>query len=71
MFELHGGPGEDTDLKAVKVPEKYGTIPAEVQGVAVDVGEAYARLLRTSKLATSLHTRAFGLSRWRGRRFAC
>src|ERR1700682_427895 len=43
MFELHGGPGEDTGLKVLKVPEKYRTIPAGMQGVAVNVGEAYAR----------------------------
>ena len=40
MFELHGGPGGDTGLKVLRVPEKYRTIPAEVQGVAVNVGEA-------------------------------
>ena len=43
MFELHGGPGEDTGLKVLKVPEKYRTTPAAVQGVAVNVGEAYTR----------------------------
>jgi predicted dehydrogenase len=43
MFELHGGPGEGTGLKVLKVPERYRTIPAEVQGVAVNVGESYAR----------------------------
>jgi hypothetical protein len=36
-------------LKVLKVPEKYRTIPAEMQGVAVNVGEAYASL-RTNKL---------------------
>jgi len=48
MFELHGGPGEDTGLKVLKVPEKYRTIPAEMQGVAVNVGEAYARCVLAS-----------------------
>jgi hypothetical protein len=39
MLERHGGPGEDTGLKILEVAEKYRTIPAEVRGVAVKVGE--------------------------------
>src|SRR5580658_9263399 len=34
------------------------TIPAEVQGVAVNVGRSFCSL-RTSKVATSIHTSAF------------
>jgi hypothetical protein len=33
-------------LKVLKVPKKYPTTPAEVRGVAVNVGEAYARFAK-------------------------
>jgi predicted dehydrogenase len=43
MFDLRGGRGKDTGLKVLEIPEKYRTVPAEVEGFAVNVGEAYAR----------------------------
>ncbi|CAO5183824.1 Oxidoreductase [Frankia sp. AiPs1] len=40
---LHGGRGEDTDLTVMDVPAEYRTVPAELDGPAVTVAEAYAR----------------------------
>lgn len=40
---LCGGRGTDTDLTVMEIPARYRTVPAEIKGPAVTVGEAYAR----------------------------
>lgn len=40
---LLGGRGDDTELSVLEVPAKYRTVPAELEGPAVTVAEAYVR----------------------------
>jgi predicted dehydrogenase len=40
---LLGGRGEDKSLSVMEIPAKYRTVPAEIEGFAVNVAEAYAR----------------------------
>jgi predicted dehydrogenase len=40
---LLGGRGDDMSLSVLEIPDKYRTVPQELDGIAVNVAEAYAR----------------------------
>lgn len=51
---LRGGRGGDTALAVMDVPAGYRTVPAELEGPAVTVAEAYARFAEGPSVADAL-----------------
>jgi predicted dehydrogenase len=62
---LFGGRGDDAGLSEMAIPGKYRTVPEELEGMAVTVGEAYARFNQGSDATDQIPDFNDGLKRHR------